>query len=341
MVRQVLSLKGLDKIEAHVVVELADGALSALPISRGLPSRTSPSCAALAFLRRCTPVCALSKHELLRCCLVPVNQACCPPMPMPMPMSRFSPDACPLAAVDNAELVKLIAPEMCEVIVAHDIIGRLMIQCARQPGLAHVLENLMGFDGDEFYLQNWPELEGEKFGDISFRFDDAVPIGVKVAKTGKININPDPGFKICEGDKILVLAEDNDSYTVNDGSYKVKIKPVEDTPKKELTRERLMFCGWRRDMFDMIIELDQYVAPGSELWLFNMVPCNQRVEMLKDKGHKGNLELRNLVIKNAMGNPIVRRDLMKITELEVDGTGDYFHHFRPPIMVAPTACHAF
>jgi len=30
--------------------------------------------------------------------------------------------------------------------------------------LAHVLENLMGFDGSEFYMQNWPELEGATFG---------------------------------------------------------------------------------------------------------------------------------------------------------------------------------
>jgi hypothetical protein len=56
---------------------------------------------------------------------------------------------------------------VAEVIVAHDIIGRLMIQCARQPGLAHVLENLMGFDGDEFYLQEWPQLSGCTFGEIT------------------------------------------------------------------------------------------------------------------------------------------------------------------------------
>lgn len=55
----------------------------------------------------------------------------------------------------------------------------LMIQCARAAGLAHVLENLMGFDGDEFYLKEWPELLGLPFGEIAHRFDDAVPIGIK------------------------------------------------------------------------------------------------------------------------------------------------------------------
>ena len=72
-------------------------------------------------------------------------------------------------------------------------------------------------------------------------------------------------------------------------------------------------------MFDMIVELDQYVAPGSELWLFNMVPVKERSEMLKDQGNKGDLKLKNLVIKNAVGNPIVRRDLLKIVERDDSG----------------------
>jgi len=228
-------------------------------------------------------------------------------------------------AVDNLELVKLIAPGMCEVIVAHDIIGRLMIQCARQPGLAHVLENLMGFDGDEFYLENWPELEGKTFNDVTFRFDDAVPIGIKCVDTGVIHINPDSNMKIGKGDEILVLAEDNDSYSVNDGSYKSKAKVLKKDAKKGLSKEKMLFCGWRRDMYDMIIELDQYVAPGSELWLLNMVPIADRAEMLKDMGHKEALEVKNLVIKNALGNPIVRRDLAKIMERDANGveTGNF------------------
>jgi hypothetical protein len=229
-----------------------------------------------------------------------------------------------LCDVDNKELIRLIAPDMCEVIVAHDIIGRLMIQCARQPGLAHVLENLMGFDGDEFYIQNWPELEGLLFDEITCRFDDAVPIGVKKAADGTIVINPMHDFRIQRGDEILVLAEDNDSYSVNDGTFKSTAKPTSRSQDAAVNREMMLFCGWRRDMYDMIMELDQYVAPGSSLWLLNSVKVNERTEMLRDKGNKGELQLKNLEIKNAVGNPIVRRDLQKLVALDEEGneTGD-------------------
>ena len=74
------------------------------------------------------------------------------------------------------------------------------------------------------------------------------------------------------GDKVIVLAEDDDTY-----------RPVEKLPdisedldsnpewKNRARKERVLFIGWRRDMHDMISVLDQFVAPGSELFLYNEV----------------------------------------------------------------------
>ena len=43
-----------------------------------------------------------------------------------------------LSDLDNEVLVKLVGGDLVQTFVAHDVIGRLMIQCARQPGLAQV-----------------------------------------------------------------------------------------------------------------------------------------------------------------------------------------------------------
>lgn len=112
--------------------------------------------------------------------------------------------------VDNKDLFQLVAPDFAEVIVTNDIIGRLMIQCARCPGLANILEEMMGFEGSEFYFEEWPELIGKSFFEITCRFDEAVPLGIMSASDGKLYINPVNDHRVCEGDKILVLAEDND-----------------------------------------------------------------------------------------------------------------------------------
>ena len=65
-----------------------------------------------------------------------------------------------------------------------------MIQSARQPGLSHILATVLGFDGDEFYLREWPELEGKRFYDVAFRLPLAVPLGVKSRASGRVLMNP-------------------------------------------------------------------------------------------------------------------------------------------------------
>jgi len=68
----------------------------------------------------------------------------------------------------------------------------------------------------------------------------------------------------------------------------------------------------------MIIQLDEYVEKGSELWLLNMVPVDERATLLKDKGNKEDLVHENLTIRNVVGNPVIRRDLTNIKAVEGD-----------------------
>merc|ERR1719375_257925 len=99
----------------------------------------------------------------------------------------------------------------------------------------------MGFEGSEFYFEEWPELIGKSFFEITCRFDEAVPLGIMAASDGKLHINPENDHRVCEGDKILVLAEDNDDYKIkNKGSVPTAKRKGEQNP------ERILFCGWRR-----------------------------------------------------------------------------------------------
>lgn len=221
-------------------------------------------------------------------------------------------------------------------IVTHDLIGRFMLECARYPGLAFVLEAMMGFEGSEFYFEEWPELKGKTFQQITCRFDDAIPVGIK-SKDGKFFINPENDHLIEEGDKILVLAEDNDSYAVNDGSFETDKMLAQVPPPKvhdQKNVEKIMFLGWRRDMADLITQLDEYVAKGSELWLFNTVPVQQRKELFKDQGHKTELVVENLLVYNVEGNPLIRRDLSRIVSADHDGKSASLDEFDSILILA-------
>ncbi|KAG8368837.1 hypothetical protein BUALT_Bualt15G0088300 [Buddleja alternifolia] len=213
-----------------------------------------------------------------------------------------------MSDLDNEPLVKLVGGELIETVVAHDVIGRLMIQCALQPGLAQIWEDILGFENAEFYIKRWPELDGLRFEDVLISFPDAIPCGVKVsADGGKIKINPDDKYVLRDGDEILVIAEDDDTYApgplpkIQKGLY----PRIADPPKFP---EKILFCGWRRDIDDMIMVLEAFLAPGSELWMFNEVPEKDREKKLTDGG-LNITGLVNLKLVHREGNAVIRRHL--------------------------------
>lgn len=213
-----------------------------------------------------------------------------------------------MSDLDNEPLVKLVGGDLIETVVAHDVIGRLMIQCALQPGLAQIWEDILGFENDEFYIKRWPELDGMQFEDVLISFPDAIPCGVKVAAdNGKIILNPDDSYVLKEGDEVLVIAEDDDTYSPGPlpEVRRVSFPKVPELPKYP---ERILFCGWRRDIHDMIMVLEAFLAPGSELWMFNEVAEKERERKLID----GGLDisgLENIKLVHREGNAVIRRHL--------------------------------
>ncbi|KAG5219223.1 ion channel CASTOR [Salix suchowensis] len=201
-----------------------------------------------------------------------------------------------LSDLDNEVLVKLVGGDLVHTVVAHDVIGRLMIQCARQPRLAQLNSALLKLLSCSINIISRHTLP------------DVIPCGIKVASCGgKIILNPEDSYVLQEDDEILVIAEDDDSYapaaspTVWRGSL----------PKDFIVRksaERILFCGWRRDMEDMIMVLDAFLAPGSELWMFNDVPENEREKKLIDGGLDFS-RLENIQLVNREGNAVIRRQL--------------------------------
>ncbi|XWS40389.1 hypothetical protein CRYUN_Cryun18bG0137000 [Craigia yunnanensis] len=213
-----------------------------------------------------------------------------------------------MSDIDNEPLVKLVGGDRIETVVAHDVIGRLMIQCALQTGLAQIWEDILGFENDEFYIKRWPQLDGMQFEDVLISFPDAIPCGVKVAAdSGMIILNPDDNYVLKEGDEVLVIAEDDDTYAPAPlpEVRRVGFPNVPELPKYP---EKILFCGWRRDIHDMIMVLEAFLAPGSELWMFNEVPEKERERKLIDGGlDSSGLEKIKLVHRE--GNAVIRRHL--------------------------------
>merc|ERR1711912_200983 len=69
----------------------------------------------------------------------------------------------------------------------------------------------------------------------------------------------------------------------------------------------MLLIGFRRDLDDMINEIDKWVAPGSKLTSFAMADPGDRMETLIKGGL--NTHFQNMTLINLQGNPVILRHL--------------------------------
>lgn len=231
-----------------------------------------------------------------------------------------------LRDIDNAPVVRMGVPdEWPELdkkrkvlpLIGNDMTGRLMIQCSQEAGLAHVFSHILEFDGNEFYFsddQPWMRtLYGERFCNICFRFPDAICIGIKLGTPRQggeyILLNPPGTDVIEEGDSLLFIAEDDDSYAPGELKLTNCGSPPEfELPPRPATKNLLI--GWRRDIQDMIFELDDWVVPGSLLTMLSTEPSEEDRRMeLEDAQCMVDEDLKNVEVDFQQQNPIFRREL--------------------------------
>ena len=213
--------------------------------------------------------------------------------------------------VDNEPLIQLVGGDCVETVVSHDVIGRLMLMSARESGLAKVYDEVLGFDGDEFYVEEWEELYGEEFGKICLRFPDAIPLGYKNSNSGTIELNPSKHHIMKPGEELIVIAEDDDTYKPEPPWRETGLCPLPLWEETEQQPEKILFTGWRRDVRDMLLHLDSLVAPGSELHMLAAVPVDDRERLLSDDGFASSM-LKNMKIVHHEGNSAVKRHLLPV-----------------------------
>jgi ion channel POLLUX/CASTOR len=218
---------------------------------------------------------------------------------------------CEVRDVDNEPLVSLVGGDVCETIVSHDIIGRLMLMAARQPGIARVYNSILGFDGDEFYTEEWDDILGKTWEEVILKFPMAIPIGFGT-EDGHVELNPKKDHIMAKGESLIVIAEDDDTYEPSP-TQAVHVDVLPEPLNVVGDPEKILFCGWRRDVRDMLLLLDTMVAPGSELHMFNEKENGpgERTQLLLDDGFDIN-ELNNMRLVHWAGNSAVKRHLQPV-----------------------------
>lgn len=216
--------------------------------------------------------------------------------------------------IDSArkQVVEQLGAGGAEVVAMEDTLSRMMVQTTRQNGLAEVYRNLLSYEGSEFYFKAFPQLDGRPFGEAQWRMKDAVVVGYRRAGNAEVAaqtvLNPPDTALLQAGDELLVLAEDDDSFSLDAAHAPAIAAGFRGATPIARKAERLLICGHSGKLGDMLTEYDNYVVPGSEAWLMPGQSREAFTEFIKAEVGS----LRNLRLKYVPGDPTDPAALTKV-----------------------------
>jgi voltage-gated potassium channel Kch len=203
----------------------------------------------------------------------------------------------------NAEVARVVGGSEVQLVLADDLLSRIVAQSMRQPGLSAVYTELLDFDGCEIYTADQPELIGKTFGEAIFSYQTSTLIGL-CGTDGVVSLNPPMDTMIVEGMKIIIIAEDDSEIEIKERGTPTLLSGPPPAPPTLAPPERTLMLGWNRRGPMIALELSRYVAPGSLLTIAADTPeleadyqglvfagDNLRVEMKRiDTSRRGEIE---------------------------------------------------
>lgn len=171
----------------------------------------------------------------------------------------------------SAELARTVGGEEVQLVLADDLISRIVVHSSRQPGLSAVYTELLDFDGSEIYTIDEPKMIGKSMAAAAFSYESSTLIGY-VSPEGQVELNPSPTHVLAEGSKLILIAEDDDKIAIKPFAGQVNQAALRQAAAVEVVPERTLMLGWNRRAPIIASELARYVAPGSELTIVADTP---------------------------------------------------------------------
>jgi voltage-gated potassium channel Kch len=206
----------------------------------------------------------------------------------------------------NIEIVRTIGGDEVEPILVSDLISRITVQTCRQSGLSVIYIELLDFGGDEIYFRAEPGLVGKTYGEALLAYEDSALIGL-CSQEGRVQLNPPPETPIEAGDQIIAISQDDDTVRLSGRTdWEINQGAIRQALVREPTPERTLILGWNQRAPMIISELDQYVAPGSEV----MIVADTPEEEVETVGQS--LQLNHLTVSFRAGDTADRRTLEQL-----------------------------
>lgn len=165
----------------------------------------------------------------------------------------------------NADVARIVGGSELQLVLADDLIARIVVHSSRQAGLSAVYSELLDFDGCEIYTVVQPALTGRTYGEAVAAYEESTLIGL-CAEDGRVTLNPAMDRVIREEERAILIAEDDAAIRPTTPATDAIDEHAIRAPETiEAQPERILMLGWNRRGCVIARELAAYVAPGSEL----------------------------------------------------------------------------
>lgn len=164
----------------------------------------------------------------------------------------------------NVEVARVVGGREAQLVLADDLIGRIVVHSSRQSGLSAVYSELLDFEGCEIYTVEQKGLAGKTFGESIAAYENSTLIGLVTAE-GAVELNPPMDRRMGPGDRAVIIAEDDAAIQIKTPTALPNLSQIRQRAPVAPEPERVLLLGWNRRAPIITYELSRYVEPGSVL----------------------------------------------------------------------------
>lgn len=185
-----------------------------------------------------------------------------------MRVRAASPEVPVVAEFESATAARAIRqaiPQGVTTLVSKEIVARVAAQTSRGSGLGAVYQDLLDFEGDEFYITPAPaHLVGRTFGEALLCSSNSMLVGVQ-PQGEEARLTPAFDSPICATDSLVFLAEDESILSIDEHLDGWVLANQVKHFRAEEQLESTLVLGWNPVADRILEEIDRHVLPGSRV----------------------------------------------------------------------------
>ncbi len=164
----------------------------------------------------------------------------------------------------NVEIANIAGGRKVPIVSSSEIISRIIVQSARQPGVSAVYEEIFASKGNHLVVESMPDLTGKTMEEISHWFPHAIPVGISWKEGGRTAaaLNPEPDYDLADDENVILLASEGQVSHEPRPAPELSIGPG-DGRRRRPELGQILILGWNDNIDEILTELDAHAPSGA------------------------------------------------------------------------------